>query len=140
MDTSFEELLRSAGLRVTATRLAVLDAVSHHPHADSDTVLTAVRQALGTASVQTIYDALNTFAAHGLMNRIEPAGHPARFELRVGDNHHHMVCRACGDVQDIDCTIGQAPCLIPHTNHGYTVDEAEVTFWGRCPQCQTRTT
>ncbi|WP_029068859.1 Fur family transcriptional regulator [Jonesia quinghaiensis] len=137
MDTAHEQLLRSHGLRVTATRLAVLDAVTHTPHADSETVLSHVRRHIGTASVQTIYDALNTFATRGLMNRIEPAGHPARYEMRVGDNHHHLVCRTCGSVEDIDCTVGHSPCLTPTDDHGYDIDLAEVTFWGTCPRCRS---
>ncbi|PFG33433.1 Fur family transcriptional regulator [Sanguibacter antarcticus] len=134
----FDVELRSAGLRVTATRLAVLEAVSRHPHADVEHVVAAVRAAIGTASVQAVYDILAALAAAGLVRRIEPAGHPARYERRVGDNHHHIVCRRCGALEDVDCTIGHAPCITPTTDHGFTIDEAEVTFWGLCPHCRAR--
>ena len=132
--------LRSAGLRVTATRLAVLEAVAGRPHADAEHVVADVRAAIGTASVQAVYDILAAFTAAGLVRRIEPAGHPARYERRVGDNHHHLVCRGCGALEDVDCATGSAPCLTPASDHGFAVDEAEVTYWGLCPRCQQNST
>lgn len=130
-----EAELRDHGLRVTAARLAVLDAVDDHQHADADTVLRAARAALGSVSVQAVYDVLHTLTDHGLLRRIEPAGHPARYERRVDDNHHHVVCRGCGAVADVDCTVGHAPCLAPSTTQGFRIDTAEVTFWGLCASC-----
>jgi Fur family transcriptional regulator, stress-responsive regulator len=130
-------VLREHGLRVTAIRLAVLDAVERAPHADADAIRTLVRETLGTASVQAVYDGLAALTGAGLLRRIEPAGHPARYERRVGDNHHHVVCRGCGTVDDVDCPVGHAPCLTPPSDHGFTIDEAEVTFWGLCPRCRT---
>lgn len=129
--------LRSAGLRVTAPRLAVLECLGEKPHSDADTVLSQVRERLGTVSVQAVYDVLHALTAHGIVQRIEPAGHPARYELRVGDNHHHVVCRGCGAVDDVDCATGHAPCLIPSATHGFTIDTAEVIYWGTCPACRT---
>lgn len=136
-DTASEEAaaLRSVGLRVTAPRVAVLEALRDAPHADADAVLTAVRERLGTVSVQAVYDVLHALAGHGLVQRIEPAGHPARYERRVGDNHHHVVCRTCGAIGDVDCATGHAPCLIPSTSHGFTIETAEVIYWGTCPSC-----
>ncbi|WP_280181711.1 Fur family transcriptional regulator [Nocardia farcinica] len=128
--------LRAAGLRVTAPRLAVLKAVSAHPHADADTIAAEVRAALGSVSTQGIYDVLHACVGAGLLRRIEPAGSPARYETRTGDNHHHLVCRRCGAVADVDCAVGAAPCLEPSETHGYAVDEAEVVFWGLCPDCR----
>lgn len=130
-----EDELRAHGLRVTAARLAVLDAVEAQQHADADDVLRAARAALGSVSVQAVYDVLNTLTDKGLVRRIEPAGHPARYERRLGDNHHHVVCRACGTVADVDCTVGHAPCLTPSSTSGFRIDTAEVTFWGLCPDC-----
>lgn len=130
-------LLRHASLRVTQQRIAVLSAVHDHPHADVDTVARAARESLGTVSTQAVYDVLAALAAAGLVRRIEPAGSPARFEARVGDNHHHIVCRSCGDIADVDCAVGEAPCLTAAHSHGFAVDEAEVTYWGTCPACQT---
>ena len=130
-----EDLLRSRGLRVTAPRLAVLEALSASPHADADAVLRGVRMRMPSVSVQAIYDVLAALAQAGIVRRIEPAGHPARFERRVGDNHHHVVCRSCGAVQDVDCVVGHSPCLVPSTTSGFEVDQAEVTFWGLCPTC-----
>lgn len=130
-----DQLLRSNSLRVTATRLAVLDAVAQAPHSTTDAVLASVRASLGTASTQAVYDVLAVLTTAGLLHRIEPAGHPARYERRVGDNHHHVVCRGCGHVADVDCTVGHAPCLAPSDSHGFVVDEAEVVFWGTCPDC-----
>ena len=130
------ESLHEHGLRVTAPRLAVLDVVGHLPHATADAVLTAVRDQLPTVSVQGVYDVLHALTGAGLLRRIEPAGHPARYERRVADNHHHVVCRRCGAVADVDCAVGPAPCLTPSSTGGFTVEAAEVTYWGLCPACQ----
>ncbi len=129
--------LRAAGLRVTAARLAILDAVRQGNHLDADRVARAVREQVGHVSTQAVYDSLHALTAAGLLRRIEPAGSPARYETRVGDNHHHLVCRACGEVTDVDCVVGEAPCLTPSQAHGYAVEEAEVVFWGTCPACQS---
>ncbi|NKY40794.1 transcriptional repressor [Cellulomonas septica] len=128
-------LLRDHGLRVTSPRLAVLDALRRTPHADADTVLRLVRAGVPSVSVQAVYDVLGALTTAGLLRRIEPAGHPARYERRVGDNHHHVVCRGCGAVDDVDCVTGHAPCLIPSSTSGFAVETAEVTFWGLCPTC-----
>lgn len=128
--------LRAAGLRVTAPRVAVLGAVAAHPHSDADEIAVAVRSELGSVSTQAVYDVLKACVGAGLLRRIEPAGSPARYETRIGDNHHHLVCRNCGAVTDIDCVVGAAPCLVPSDDHGFAVDEAEVTFWGLCPDCR----
>ena len=128
-------LLRDRGLRVTSARLAVLRALDGHQHSTADDVVRSVRDDLGSVSVQAVYDCLRALSAAGLLRRMEPAGHPARYERRVGDNHHHVVCRACGVVADVDCTVGSAPCLVPSDSHGFVVDLAEVTFWGLCPAC-----
>lgn len=130
--------LRSAGLRVTRPRLAVLEVLHGGGHLDVDEIATRVRGKLDSVSTQAVYDVLGALSRAGLARRIEPAGSPARYEARVGDNHHHVVCRGCGEIADIDCTIGEAPCLDPDTARGYEVDEAEVTFWGLCPGCQAR--
>ncbi|RNM17180.1 Fur family transcriptional regulator [Nocardioides pocheonensis] len=129
------QALRDAGLRVTGPRIAVLEALSAHPHADTDTIATAARTALGAVSTQAVYDVLRALSDAGLARRIEPAGSPARFELRVGDNHHHVVCRVCGAIADVDCAVGERPCLDPSDSHGFVIDEAEVTYWGVCPDC-----
>jgi Fur family transcriptional regulator, stress-responsive regulator len=129
--------LRSRGLRVTAPRLAVFRAVDESGgHPDVDAIATRARALIGTLSTQAVYDALHALSAAGLLRRIEPAGSPARFETRVGDNHHHVVCRVCGTTQDVDCVVGREPCLTPSDAGGFVVDEAEVTFWGICPACQ----
>jgi Fur family transcriptional regulator, stress-responsive regulator len=128
--------LRAAGLRVTAARLAILDTVRAGDHLDVDAVTSQVRDRLGHVSFQAVYEALHAFTAAGLVRRIEPAGSPARFECRVGDNHHHLVCRECGRLTDVDCAVGEAPCLEPADDAGYLVDEADVTFWGFCPDCR----
>ncbi|QGQ19569.1 transcriptional repressor [Cellulomonas sp. JZ18] len=130
------DLLRERGLRVTAPRLAVLDALGGHGHLDADEVLRRVRTTLPTVSVQAVYDVLHALTGAGLLRRIEPAGHPARYERRVGDNHHHVVCRGCGAVDDVDCVVGHAPCLVPSSTSGFAVESAEVTFWGLCPACR----
>jgi Fur family ferric uptake transcriptional regulator len=129
------DLLRCAGLRVTSPRVAVLEALAEHPHASADVVVTAVRAELGSVSTQAIYDVLRVCCDAGIVRRIEPAGAPALHELRVGDNHHHMVCRQCSVVLDVDCAVGDAPCLEPSDDHGFRLDEAEVVYWGLCPQC-----
>ena len=133
------EQLRDHGLRATTTRVAVLRAVSElSGHPDTDTIAGRVRETLGTISTQAVYDGLHAMTRVGLLRRIEPAGSPARYETRVGDNHHHLVCRSCGAAHDIDCVVGAAPCLDPGSETaGFVVDEAEVTFWGVCPACQS---
>ena len=133
---TLEERLRSVGLRVTAPRVAVLRELEHHAHADVDTLVGAVRARHHAVSTQAVYDVLRVLTTHGLTRRIEPPGSPARFENRVGDNHHHVVCRSCGAIADVDCVVGEAPCLQPSDAHGFTVDEAEVVFWGMCPTCR----
>jgi Fur family transcriptional regulator, stress-responsive regulator len=132
-------LLRDAGLRVTAPRLAVLSSVRELDHPDVDDVVRAARLRLGAVSTQAVYDVLRVFEEAGLVRRIEPAGSPVRYETRVGDNHHHLVCRRCGVVADVDCVVGHAPCLEPVSDAGFVVDEADVTFWGICPGCQDAT-
>jgi Fe2+ or Zn2+ uptake regulation protein len=126
-------LLRGRGLRVTAQRLAVLRAVAERPHATADAVAEAVRAEIGSISVQAVYDALAALAERGLLRRIQPAGSPARYEDRVGDNHHHLICRSCDRMVDVDCAVGETPCLTAADDRGYEVDEAEVIYWGRCP-------
>ncbi|MEA2151602.1 MAG: Fur family transcriptional regulator, stress-responsive regulator [Solirubrobacteraceae bacterium] len=133
---SDDAALRDAGLRVTAPRLAVLGAVRERPHATVEEIAAGARERAGAVSTQAVYDVLRALATAGLARRIEPAGSAARFELRVGDNHHHVVCRVCGAVADVDCAIGHAPCLVPDDAAGYVVDEADVTYWGICPACQ----
>ena len=134
-----EEALRAASLRATRPRVAVLLAAHDRPHADTETLIGAVRERLGTVSHQAVYDVLRALTEAGLLRRIQPAGSVARYEARVGDNHHHVVCRTCGSIADIDCAVGHAPCLTPSNDAGFTVDEAEVTFWGQCPSCATTT-
>jgi Fur family transcriptional regulator, stress-responsive regulator len=131
------DAVRAAGLRVTAPRVAVLREVSAHKHVTADHIAQAVRDQLGTISIQAVYDVLGALTRAGLVRRIEPAGSPARYETRVGDNHHHVVCRSCGAISDLDCAVGVAPCLSPSDASGFLIDEAEVTFWGLCPTCQT---
>lgn len=128
-------LLRERGVQVTAQRLAVLQAVSSQPHITADAVAAAVRSRIGAISLQSVYDAVSLLVAEGLVRRIQPAGSPARFEVRVGDNHHHLICRICGRVVDVDCAVGAAPCLTADDDQGYEIDEAEVVYWGRCPEC-----
>lgn len=130
-----EQRLREAGLRVTRPRLAVLAAVHAHPHADTDSVIGAVREQLPEVSHQAVYDSLNTLTLNGLVRRIQPLGSVARYESRVGDNHHHVVCRACGSIADVDCAVGDAPCLSASNDNGFVIDEAEVIYWGLCPDC-----
>jgi Fur family transcriptional regulator, stress-responsive regulator len=131
-----ESVLRDAGLRVTSTRTAVLQVLSGMPHADADEVYQAVRVDLPSTSLQSVYNALGDFVDAGLARRIEPAGHPGLFELRVGDNHHHVVCTGCGRVDDVECVVGAAPCLHVPAGTGYDIRSAEVTFWGVCPDCR----
>jgi Fur family ferric uptake transcriptional regulator len=130
-----EPLLRGAALRVTRPRVTVLAAVHEHPHADTDSIIRLVRRDLGEVSRQAVYDVLRALTVAGLLRCIEPAGSVARYEARVGDNHHHVVCRSCGDIADVDCAAGEAPCLTASDDHGYSIDEAEVVYWGRCPAC-----
>jgi len=133
--TDFEQLLREAGLRVTRPRLSVLRAVHGAPHADTDSLIAAVRADLGDVSHQAVYDVLRALTGAGLVRRIQPAGSVARYESRVGDNHHHVVCRSCGAIADVDCATGHAPCLTASDDHGFSIDEAEVIYWGRCADC-----
>ncbi|MQY04559.1 Fur family transcriptional regulator [Actinomadura macrotermitis] len=127
--------LRGAGLRVTAARVALLDTVRDGDHLGVEAIAAGVRERVGHISLQAVYEALHALTAAGLVRRIEPAGSPARFEGRVGDNHHHVVCRSCGAVADVDCAVGEIPCLTASDDHGFTIDEAEVIYWGRCPAC-----
>jgi Fur family ferric uptake transcriptional regulator len=132
--------LRGVGLRVTAARVALLETVRDGGHLDVEAIASGVRDRVGHISVQAVYEALHALTAAGLIRRIEPAGSPARFEGRVGDNHHHVVCRSCGAVADVDCEIGEAPCLTASEDHGFSIDEAEVIYWGLCPGCSTART
>ncbi|MGH3671148.1 MAG: Fur family transcriptional regulator [Pseudonocardiaceae bacterium] len=127
--------LRQVGLRVTAPRECLLQWLADHPHVTVEQIRSGVAQRLGSVSTQTVYDVLAVCTAAGLVRRIEPAGHPARFERRAGDNHHHVVCRSCGRTEDVDCAVAVRPCLTPSDDHGYLLDEAEVMFWGLCPEC-----
>ena len=129
------DLLRQRGIQVTAQRLAVLRAVAAQPHIAAEAVAEAVRAEIGAISLQSVYDALGILVSEGLIRRIQPAGSSARFENRVGDNHHHLICRICGRVVDVDCAVGSAPCLTAGDDMGYEIDEAEVAYWGRCPDC-----
>ncbi|HET9093650.1 MAG TPA: Fur family transcriptional regulator [Solirubrobacteraceae bacterium] len=130
-----ERILRSTDLRVTRPRVAVLHAVHEHPHADTQSIIDHVRRTLGEVSHQAVYDVLQALTSAGLLRRIQPSGSVARYEARVADNHHHIVCRSCGAVADVDCAVGEVPCLSPAQHHGYTIDEAEVIYWGLCPSC-----
>lgn len=130
-------MLRAAALRVTRPRVAVLGAVFAHAHADTDSVIGAVREELPEASHQAVYDSLRVLTNAGLIRRIQPAGSVARYEARVGDNHHHVVCRSCGSIADVDCAVGAAPCLTASDDRGFSIDEAEVVYWGLCPDCTT---
>lgn len=140
MKNCFADALRSHGVQVTAQRLAVLVAVSRQPHGTADDVVQAVRAEIGSISRQAVYDALAVLTETGLVRRIQPASSPARFEGRVGDNHHHLICRSCGRMIDVDCAVGAAPCLTPADDAGFELDEAEVIYWGRCPQCRAHET
>jgi len=130
-----DALLRRHGLQVTAQRLAVLRAVSDRPHSTADDIDKVVRSEIGAISRQAVYDALGTLTEKGVLRRIQPAGSPARYENRVGDNHHHLICRACNRMVDVDCAVGETPCLTAADDWGYEIDEAEVIYWGRCPEC-----
>ena len=134
--SDLERMLRGASLRVTSPRVAVLAAVHDHPHADTDSITGAVREDLGVVvSFQAVYDVLRALTGAGLVRRIQPAGSVARYEARVGDNHHHVVCRSCGAISDVDCAVGHTPCLTAADDAGYQIDEAEVIYWGLCPEC-----
>jgi Fe2+ or Zn2+ uptake regulation protein len=133
-------MLRSAALRVTRPRVAVLAAVHDHPHADTESLIDVVRRDHREVSHQAVYDVLRALTDTGLVRRIQPTGSVARYEARVGDNHHHVVCRGCGSITDVDCAVGDAPCLTASDDAGYSIDEAEVIYWGRCPTCSTRPT
>jgi len=130
-----ERMLRESGLRVTRPRVAVLATVYAHPHADTDSIIGDVRDTLGDVSHQAVYDVLRALTVAGLVRKIQPAGSVARYESRVGDNHHHLVCRSCGAIVDVDCAVGERPCLTAADDHGYAIDEAEVVYWGLCPDC-----
>ena len=131
-------MLRGVALRVTRPRVAVLSAVHDHPHADTDSIIGVVRGDLGGVSHQAVYDVLRALTETGLVRRIEPPGSVARYEARVGDNHHHVVCRSCGAIADVDCAVGSPPCLDASDDHGFAIDEAEVIYWGACPDCYTK--
>jgi Fe2+ or Zn2+ uptake regulation protein len=135
-----EELLRAHDLRVTRPRIAVLAAVHQHPHADTHRIIEHVREAIPEVSHQAVYDGLAALSHAGLLRRIQPQGSVARYEARVGDNHHHVVCRSCGSVADVDCAHGETPCLTASDDHGYVIEEAEVIYWGLCPECLTSPT
>lgn len=130
--------LRNAGLRVTRPRLAVLNAVAHHPHSVTTTILDAARVNLPSVSHQAVYDCLAVLTDAGVLRRIQPTGSVARYEIATGDNHHHLVCRACGTIRDVECAVGEAPCLETADDHGFRIDEAEVNYWGICPDCLTQ--
>ena len=136
-EASHHALLRGAGLRVTRPRLAVLAALQAQPHADAGSVLAAAREALPSVSHQAVYDCLHALTEAGLVRSLQPAGSPARYEIRRHDNHHHLVCRGCGTVADVPCHVGAAPCLHAQTDHGFLIDEAEVYYWGLCPECRS---
>jgi Fur family transcriptional regulator, stress-responsive regulator len=136
---SIAEELRGAGLRVTAARVALLATVRNGDHLDAEAIAAGVRERVGHVSLQAVYEALHALAGAGLVRRIEPAGSPTRYEGRVMDNHHHVVCRSCGVVADVDCATGEAPCLTASDDHGFSIDEAEVVYWGLCPGCSTAT-
>ncbi|RZI85117.1 MAG: transcriptional repressor [Microbacterium sp.] len=138
-DVELSELLRGSDLRVTRPRVAVLGAVHAHPHASTDRLIEAVRTDLPDVSHQAVYDSLHTLTAAGLIRRIQPSGSVARYESRTGDNHHHLICRGCGSIADVDCAVGHTPCLTAGDDHGYAIDEAEVIYWGTCPACTVRT-
>ena len=133
--SELERMVRGASLSVTRPRVAVLAAVHEHPHADTSSIIGVVRESLGEVSEQAVYDVLRALTAAGLVRRIHPPGSVARYESRVGDNHHHVVCRSCGAIADVDCAVGDAPCLTAADHHGYAIDEAEVVYWGLCPGC-----
>ena len=133
--TDVEQCLRDAGLRVTKQRTAVLSAVIDQPHSDTNSIIDAARRIVPDVSHQAVYDVLRALTSAGLLRCIEPAGSVARYEARTGDNHHHLVCRTCGAIVDVDCAIGHPPCLAPADDHGFVIDEAEIVYWGSCPAC-----
>jgi Fe2+ or Zn2+ uptake regulation protein len=135
--SELERMLRSASMHVTRPRVAVLAVVHDHPHADTYSIIDLAREELGGVSRQAVYDVLRALTDAGLVRRIHPRGSVARYESRVGDNHHHVVCRSCGVLADVDCAVGAAPCLTPSNDHGFAIDEAEVIYWGLCPDCST---
>jgi Fur family ferric uptake transcriptional regulator len=130
-------MLRGVALRVTRPRIAVLSAIHDHPHADTASIIGVVREDIGEVSHQAVYDVLRALTTAGLVRCIQPTGSSARYESRVGDNHHHVVCRSCGAIADVDCAVGTTPCLTASDDHGFAIDEAEVIYWGRCPGCST---
>jgi Fur family ferric uptake transcriptional regulator len=134
--SDYEQMLRGAALRVTRPRVAVLNAVHENPHADTDAIIGMVRDDIGDVSHQAVYDVLRTLTSADLLRRLQPMGSVARYEARIGDNHHHVVCRTCGAIADVDCAVGHAPCLTAADDAGYRIDEAEVIYWGRCPDCE----
>lgn len=138
MQVDVREALIERGIQVTAQRLAVLRAVSAEPHATAETLTEVVRGQLGSISRQSVYDTLSVLTEVGIIRRIQPVGSAARYETRVGDNHHHVICRDCGDLADVDCAVGSAPCLTAVDDHGFQIDEAEVAYWGRCPTCKSK--
>ncbi|WP_067608244.1 Fur family transcriptional regulator [Nocardiopsis listeri] len=135
--SDFEHMLRESALRVTGPRIAVLSAVHDNPHADTESIIDVVRGKLGTVSNQAVYDVLKALTTSGLVRRIQPQGTVARYETRVGDNHHHVVCRSCGAIADVECAVGHAPCLTASGGHGFAIDEAEVVYWGVCGECSS---
>ncbi|WP_027942329.1 Fur family transcriptional regulator [Amycolatopsis taiwanensis] len=136
--SDFERMLRGVALRVTRPRVAVLSAVHDHPHADTESIIGVVRANLGEVSHQAVYDVLHALTAAGLVRRIQPSGSVARYEARVGDNHHHVVCRSCGAIADVDCAVGEVPCLTASDDNGFLIERAEVIYWGLCPGCSTQ--
>lgn len=130
-----QQVLRSAGLRVTSIRVATLEVVAATPHADAERIRAGVIERLGSVSVQSVYDTLNVLRTAGVLRKVEPAGHPARYEFHEHDNHHHLACRNCGAIEDVPCAVGSQPCMDPEDTHGFVVDEAEVIYWGLCPSC-----
>lgn len=140
MTDGVDQLLRTHGVQVTAQRLAIMRAVSSRPHATADELTDDVRSVIGSISRQAVYDTLGVLVDKNLVRRIQPAGSAARFENRVGDNHHHLICRSCGRTFDIDCAVGEVPCLTADDDHGFAIDEAEVIYWGHCPSCRTART
>jgi Fur family ferric uptake transcriptional regulator len=136
-ESDVEVQLRESGLRVTRQRVAVLTVLHDHPHTDTDTVIRRVREVAGDVSHQAVYDVLRALTDAGLVRRIQPTGSVARYEVRVGDNHHHVVCRVCAAIADVDCAVGETPCLTASDSHGFLIDQAEVTYWGLCPSCAT---
>ncbi len=135
--SELEQTIRGASLRVTRPRVSVLAAVHDHPHADTDSIIGAVRADLGEVSHQAVYDVLRALTGAGLLRRIQPSGSVSRYEARLADNHHHLVCRGCGVIVDVDCAVGETPCLTSSADHGFAIDEAEVVFWGLCPTCSS---